>query len=144
MTIRRVERLGLCADVLRGKDGRHAVDGAASGSSRPKSEANPDRRARTLYNILALLTEKNGARYGSRVAHGERTLLIKVMNFNFGDIDVIETKFEEFNLLIKDHDDISSIDNVPDTIKRAILVARAPEPLRTQFSSEQSVVFNLP
>ena len=36
--------------------------------------------------------------------------MIKVMNFNFGDIDAMETKFEEFNLLIKEHDDISGID----------------------------------
>ena len=105
-------------------------------------------RARTLYNILALLTTKgprkmvreapdqNGyevyrslvLRYWIRDAHGETSLLIKVMNFNFGDIDATETKPEEFNLLIKEHDDISGIDNVPDTIKRAILGARAPEP----------------
>ena len=72
-------------------------------------------------------------RYVSRDAHGETTLLIKEMNFNFGDIDAMETKFEEFNLLIKENDDISGIDNIPDTIKRAILVARAPEPLRTHL-----------
>ena len=53
------------------------------------------------------------------------------MNFNFGDIDAMETNFEEFNLVIKEHDDISGKDNVPDTIKRAILVA---EPLRTLCS----------
>ena len=110
-------------------------------------------RARTLYNILALLTtkgprkmvrevpEQNGyeayrclvMRYGSRDAHGETTLLVRVMNFNFGDIEAMESKFEEFNLLVKEHDDISGIDNIPDTIKRAILVARAPEPLRTHL-----------
>ena len=72
-------------------------------------------------------------RYGNRDAHRETTILIKVMNFNFGDIDNLESRFEEFNLLIKDHDDISGKDNVPDTIKRAILVARAPEPLRTHL-----------
>ena len=64
-------------------------------------------------------------RYGSRDAHAETTLLIKVMNFNFGDIDVMESKFEEFNLLIKEHDDTSGVDKEPDTSKRAILVARA-------------------
>ena len=110
-------------------------------------------RAFTLHNILALLTtegpkktvrvvpDQNGyeacrslvLRYGSRDAHGETTLLTKVMNDNFGNIDNMESKFEEFNLMIKDHDDISSLDNVPDTIKRAILVARAPEPLRTHL-----------
>ena len=76
-------------------------------------------------------------------AHGETALLIKVMNFNFGDIDAMETKFEEFNLLIKEHDDISGIDNIPDTIKRAILVARAPEPLRThlQLNSQSYTTF---
>ena len=118
----------------------------------PTDEAGNE-RARTLYNILALLTTKgprkmvrevldqNGyeayrslvLRYGSRDAHGETALLIKVMNFNFGDIDAMETKFEEFNLLIKEHDDISGIDNIPDTIKRAIVVARAPELLRTHL-----------
>ena len=106
----------------------------------PTDEAGKE-RARTLYNNLALLTTKRSRKMvregsdqnGRRDAHGETTLLIKVMNFNFGDIDVMETKFEEFNLLIKDHDDISGIDNVPDTIKRAFLVARAPEPLRTQL-----------
>ena len=83
-------------------------------------------------------TEQNGyeayrslvLRYGSRDAHGETTLLIKVMHFNFGDIGVMESKFEEFNLPIKDPDNIS---NVLGTIKRAILVARAPEPLRTHL-----------
>ena len=34
---------------------------------------------------------------------------------------------------MKEHDDISGIDNIPDTIKRGILVARAPEPLRTHL-----------
>ena len=118
----------------------------------PTEEAGNE-RARTLYNILALLTTKgprkivrevpdqNGyeayqslvLRYGSRDAHGETTLLIKVMNFNFGDIDAKETKFEEFNLLIKEHDDISSADNV----------ARAPEPLRThwQWNSHSYTTF---
>ena len=78
-------------------------------------------------------TETLVLRYGSRDAHAEITLLIKVMNFNFGDIDNVESKFEEFKLVIKDHDDISGKDNVLDTIKRAILVARAPEPLRTHL-----------
>ena len=41
---KKVHRLRLRADLLRGNDGRHATDGAASGGSRPKSEANPDRR----------------------------------------------------------------------------------------------------
>ena len=70
----------------------------------PADEAGNE-RARTLHNILALLTTKgprkmvrevpdqNGyeayrslvLRYGSRDAHGETTLLIKVMNFNFGE-----------------------------------------------------------
>ena len=65
------------------------------------------------------------------------------MNYNFGDIDVMESKFEEFNLLIKEHDDISGKDNVPDTIKRAILVARAPEPFRThlQLNSQSYTAF---
>ena len=120
-------------------------------------------RTRTLYIILALLKtrgprkmvrevpDQNGyeayrslvLRYGSRDAHGETALLIKVMNFNFGDIDAMETKFEEFNLLIKEHDDISGKDNIPDTIKRAILVAKAPEPLRShlQLNSQSYTTF---
>ena len=65
------------------------------------------------------------------------------MNFNFGDIDVMESKFEESNLLIKGHDENSGLDNVSDTIKRAILVARAPEPLRThlELSSQSHSTF---
>ena len=65
------------------------------------------------------------------------------MNFNYGDNDTTESKFEEFNLLIKGHDDISGVDNVPDTIKRAILVARAPEPLRRhlQLNSQSWTTF---
>ena len=55
----------------------------------------------------------------------------------------METKFEEFNLLIKEHDDISGIDNIPDTIKQAILAARAPGPLRThlQLNSQSYTTF---
>ena len=45
----------------------------------------------------------------------------------------MESKFEEFNLLIKEHDDTSGKDKVLDTINRAIHGARAPEPLRTQL-----------
>ena len=86
----------------------------------------PDQNGYEAYRSLVL-------RYGSRDAHGETALLIKVMNFNFGDIDAMETKFEEFNLLIREHDDISGVDKIPDTIKRAVLVARAPEPLRTHL-----------
>ena len=65
------------------------------------------------------------------------------MNFNFGDIDAMETKFEELSLLIKEHDDISGVDNIPDTIKRAIPVARAREPLRThlQLNSQSYTTF---
>ena len=84
----------------------------------------PDQNGYEAYRSLVL-------RYGSRDAHGENNPLIKVMYFNFGDIDIMESKFEEFNLMIKDHDDISGTRNVPDTIKRAILVA--PEPLRTHL-----------
>ena len=128
----------------------------------PTDEAGNE-RARTLYNILALLTtegprkmvrevpDQNGyevyrslvLKYGSSDAHDETTLLVKVTNFNFGDIDATETKFEEFSLLIKEHDDISGIDNIPDTIKRATLVARGPEPLRThlQLNSQSYRIF---
>ena len=86
----------------------------------------PDHNGYEAYRSFVL-------RYGTRDAHRETTLLIKVMNFNFGDIDDMESKFKEFNLLIKDQDDISGKDNVPDTIKRAILVARAPDSLRTHL-----------
>ena len=56
---------------FRGNDGRHVVDGAASGGSKPKSEANPDRRSweREGEDALQYLgtaddegTGKNGAR----------------------------------------------------------------------------------
>ena len=96
----------------------------------------PDHNRYEAYRSLVL-------RCGSRDAHGETAVLIKVMNFNFGDIDAMETKFEEFNLLIKEHDDISGTDKIPDTIKRAILVARAPEPLRThlQLNSQSYTTF---
>ena len=62
---------GICADVIRGNDGRHIVDRAASGSSKPKSEASPDRRRweRKSEDALQYLgtaddegTAKNGAR----------------------------------------------------------------------------------
>ena len=58
-------------------------------------------------------------------------------------LDIMESKFEEFNLLIKAYDDIAGIDNIPDTIKQAILVARAPEPLRThlQLNSQSDTTF---
>ena len=68
---RGVQRLGICADVLRGNDGRHVVDRAASGGSKPKSEASPDRRGweRKSEDALQYLgtaddqgTAKNGAR----------------------------------------------------------------------------------
>ena len=60
--------------------------------------------------------------------------------FNFAAIDAMD---EGFNLLIKEHDDISGFDNLPDKIKRAILVARAPEPLRThlQLNSQSYTTF---
>ena len=117
----------------------------------PTDEAGKE-RARTLYNNLALLTTKRSRKMvregsdqnGRRDAHGETTLLIKVMNFNFGDIDVMETKFEEFNLLIKDHDDISGIDNVPDTIKRAFSCGKSTRTIANPIAIEQSVVFKLP
>ena len=64
------------------------------------------------------------------------------MNFNFGDIDNMESKFEEFNLLYKDPDDISGIHNVLDTIKRAIFVARAPKPLRTHLELNSQSYIN--
>ena len=104
-----------------GKEGADALQYPAAADDRGHRETWCEK-----YRSLAL-------RYGSRGAHGETKVLIKVMNFNFCDIDVMESKFEEFNLLIKEHDDSSGIDIVPDTIKRAILVARAPEPLPTHL-----------
>ena len=97
----------------------------------------PDQNRYEAYRSLVL-------RYGSRDAHAENNaFLIKVMKFNFGDIDAMETKFEAPNLPIKEHDDISGIENFPDTIKRAILVAREPEPLRThlQLNSQSYTTF---
>ena len=96
----------------------------------------PEQNGYNAYRSLVL-------RCGSRDAHGETTLLIKEMNFNFGDIDVMESKFKEFNLLIKEHDDITGIHTVPDTTKRATLVAKAPEPLRThlQLNSQSYSTF---
>ena len=43
----------------------------------------PDQNGYEAYRSLVL-------RYGRRDAHGETALLIKVMNFNFGDIDAME------------------------------------------------------
>ena len=43
----------------------------------------------------------------------------------------MESKFDEVSLLIEEHDDMTGIDNVLEAIKRATIVARAPEPLRT-------------
>ena len=97
----------------------------------------PDQNVCEAYRSLVF-------RYGSRDAHGETALLIKVLNFNFGDIDAMDTKFEEFNLLIKEHDDVSGKDNTPDTIKRAILVAIAPELLWTHLLLKSQVIHNLP
>ena len=74
----------------------------------------PEQNGYEAYRSLVL-------RFGSRDAHGEATsLLIKVMSFNFGDIDITESKFEDFNLLIEEHVYISGMDNVPDTIKLSI------------------------
>ena len=96
----------------------------------------PDQNGYEAYRSLVL-------GYGSRDAHGVTTLLIKVMNFNFGHIDVMESKFEEFHLLIKEHVDIAGLDIVPDTIKRAVLVARATESLWThlQLNSQSYTTF---
>ena len=57
----------------------------------------------------------------------------QIMSFYFDDSENMETKIEEFNLLIKERDDISGIDDDLVTIKRTIIVARAPEPLRTDL-----------
>ena len=135
--------------------------------SKPKSEANLDGRSweREGEDVLQYPgtaddegTAKNGARgtrpngyeayrslvlrFGSRDAHGETTLLIKVMNFNFGDIDAMETKFEEFNLLIKEHDDISSIDNRHDQTSHSC--GKSARTTVNPFAIEQSVIHNLP
>ena len=129
----------------------------------PTDEAGNE-RARMLYNILALLTTKgprkmvrevpdrNGyeayrslvLRYGSRDAHGETALLIKVMNFNFGDIDAMETKFKEFNLLIKEHDDISGIDNFSRSDQVSHSCGKSAGTTANPLAVEQSVVHNIP
>ena len=92
----------------------------------------PDQNGYEAYRSLVL-------RYGSTGAHGETTLLIKVMNFNLGDIDNMKSRFEEFSLLIKDHDDMSGFDNVPGTIKRAVLVAMSARAVADSSATEQSV-----
>ena len=128
--------------MLRGNDGRHVGANPDIRSWERDDEDAPQNPGTAddegTEKMVRKVPDQNGyeafrslvLRYGSRDAHGETTLLIKVMNFNFGDIDA---KFEEFNLLIKGHDDISGRDNIPDTIKRAIIEARAPEPLRTHL-----------
>ena len=99
--------------------------GTMDGPLLKELQAVPEQNGYEAYQSLVL-------RYGSRGAHRETKLLLK-MNINFGEIDVMESKFEELNLLIKEHDDIYGRDIVPDTIKRVILVTRASEPLRNHL-----------
>ena len=116
-------------------------------------------RSRTLFSMIALLTEKharkivratpdmNGLeayrrlveRFGGRDEQGETSMLIRVMNFDFGTIDEMEGKFEEFNLLVKDHDDVAGVDEIGDQIKKAVIVARSPEPLRTHLQLNSGI-----
>ena len=91
----------------------------------------PDPKRNEAYRSLVL-------RYGSRDAHGETTLLINVMNFNFGDIDAMETKFEEFNLQIKEHDDTSRHDQASHSCSKSARTSANP------FAVEQPVTQNLP
>ena len=56
-----------------------------------------------------------------------RTLLSYNVNYSFGASENMETQFEELNLLIKEHDELSGNDDVLGTIKWPILVARACE-----------------
>ena len=97
----------------------------------------PDQSRYEAYRSLVL-------RYGSRDAHGETTLLIKVMTFNFGDIDAMETKFEEFNLLIKEHDDISGKNNHSRHDQASHSCGKSARTTANPFVIEQSVMHNLP
>ena len=76
-----------------------------------------------MWNVLKVLghPEDFGEMEERRVLRNN--VLDQGGNFNFGGIDIMESKFEEFNLLIKEHGDISGFDNVPDTIKRFILAS---------------------
>ena len=112
--------------MLRENDGRHVVKGAASSSIRPKGEANPDRRSRERESAHALQylgtaddkgTKKDGTRSTrpkrvrsvpkSRVETREQRRALRNNALDQGNRrnDVMESKFEEFNLLIKENDD---------------------------------------
>ena len=71
--------------------------------------------------------------------HSKTALLIKIMKFIFGDIETWRRSSKRSEPPIKGHDDISGIDDVLDTIKIAILVARATAPLRDASAIEQAV-----
>ena len=92
----------------------------------------PDQNGHEAYRSLVL-------RYGRRDAHGETTLLIKVMNFNFGDIDAMETKFEEFNLLIEQsviHNlprDASGNLSVPEKARKGFKLMERDDPMHVDF-----------
>ena len=47
-----------------------------------------------------------------------RTLLSYNVNYSFGASENMDTQFEELNLLIKEHDEVSGNDDVLGTIKR--------------------------
>ena len=116
-------------------------------------------RVRQLYNLLATITVKqarkiirevpdqNGCeayrrlvlKYGGRDEQGETGKLMTLLNFSFGQMD---DKFENFCLMVKEHDDIPSSTNVPDGIKRAIVLAHCPGPLRTHLQLNAGNLWN--
>ena len=66
------------------------------------------------------------------------------MNFNFDDIDAMETKPEEFNLLIKEHDDISKKRQYTGYDQAVHSGGKSAGTTANPPTVEQSVVHNIP
>lgn len=72
-------------------------------------------------------------KYACQDEQGETTKLMSLLKLEFGSVDKMDESLEPFLLQIKEHDGIPWPGEVPDSIKKAIFLAKTPDPLRTHI-----------
>ena len=111
-------------------------------------------RSRTLFYLMTQLTKKAARKmvraapsmhgyeayrrlsrhYGTATAEASTGILLQILRFSFGaKLDEVEERLAEFTQLVDRHDQVTGLDEVAPSIKRAVLLGNVPEPLKTHL-----------
>ena len=122
-----------------------------------------EQQSATLLYLLTMLTQK-GARkvvrkagnngfeacrqlclmYGTSDQEGSTGLFVQIMTYKFGSkIEDVEDRLNEFLELVRRYDEANGTDPVPDQVKKACIISKTPEPLKTHLQLNVAKLGNL-